>query len=191
MKLMFVAAVAFICSQICITFVSAETIEPYKPKAQEPQPIRIVYLREIPHFPQLAPEIIELPDAGIPPKPAFEVLGGELTGVTWFPDTPWLSIVTVFLPNKHGEDPAASVYSMMDCIDESPCNVIGTDWKIVGIGPTKIKLLHVPSGIDLQEMWLEDRGPPDAGVIDCREKLVEPKFKWWTPMDLMHDWRTL
>lgn len=160
--------------------VQAEEIEPYKP--QDP-PTILVHQRivMIPSFPALAPEIIEVPDAGPDDagRPEWQMLNAELRSVTWFPATPWLSTVTILLPNQYGEDPDPLVYSMMDCYDSAPCNVVKNDWRIVGIGPSRIKLLHVPSGVDAQTMDLSFVAPvEDAGPAVCAPK---PDFIWWTP----------
>lgn len=158
---------------------SAPTIEPYVEQQRPPRIINVQTL-VIPPFPALAPEIIEVPDAGPDDagRPEWQMLNAELRSVAWFPETPWLSTVTILLPNQYGEDPDPLVYSMMDCNDHAPCNVVKQDWRLVGIGPAGIKLHHVPSGVDAQTLDLSIVMPvPDAGPAVC----TPPEFIWWTP----------
>ena len=131
-------------------------------------------VRVIPPFPQLQVERPEEPDASVPDSgQPFERLEANLSGVVWSSNK-WQS--TISLGFYRDPDAAAEVFSLCDCVDNRPCNIVHKNYKLITIDVRHAVVLHRPSGVT-QEFWVDGNEPPDAGVPYGKSFLI---YHVWT-----------
>lgn len=171
LRLIWLAMVAFGLTIVINTVIIFNTPDPpIEHVVSILPPRKLPTERVIPPFPQLAPEHEDPPDAAVEDAAVqdggwdagFKQLVATLGGVAWS-DNPLMS--SVVLEFERYPDEVEFVYSLHECVDDRPCQIIRDEWKLVTIEPKHIVVMHIPSGV-LQDLWLVKSKPEaDAGVV--------------------------